>query len=71
MKEYILIWYIRDFPENGGGREYALFKNILEVEEKVNELTKDEKITISFCGHLKDEITFKAVEKITRWEADL
>lgn len=70
MKAYILIWNINDYPDMGGGTEYEFFENIEQTEEKVNELTKDSRITISFCGHLKDEIKFKPVEKITRWEVE-
>jgi len=70
MKEYVLIWNTNDFPGNGGGTEYELLENISEVEKKVNELTEDSRISISFCGELRDEIKFKAVEKVTRWEVD-
>jgi hypothetical protein len=71
MKDYILIWDINDYPDNGGGTEYDLFENISDVEKKVNELTEDTRdISISFCGRLREEIKFKAVEKVTRWEVD-
>ena len=70
MKDYVLIWDINDYPENGGGTEYELLENISEVEKKVNEITRDPRIIILFCGHLRDEIKFKAVEKVTRWEVD-
>ena len=70
MKDYILIWSINDYPEIGGGTEYDLFESVSEVEKKVNELTQDKRISISFCGHLRDEIKFKAVETVTRWEVD-
>ena len=70
MKMYVLIWDIKDYPDNGGGTEYDLFENISEVEGKVNELTQDSRISIQFCGHLLYEIKFKAVEKVTQWEID-
>lgn len=47
MKEYILIWNVNDYPDNGGGVEYELLDNILDAEKRVNELTKDDRISIN------------------------
>jgi len=69
-KTIILIWRTNNFLEMGGGTEYDFFEGLKEVEDKVNELTKDSRVTISFCGNILDEIKFNPVEKIIRWEVD-
>lgn len=68
MKNYILIWEIKDYPDMGGGTEYDFFDDIKQVEEKVNELVKDNRVMIAFCGNLNNEVTIKPVERVTRWE---
>lgn len=70
MKNYILVWDINDYPELGGGIKFDFFENISEVENKVNELSTDSRVKISFCGQLQNEIKFKPAEKVTRWVVD-
>ncbi len=67
MKNIILVWNVNDYPEMGGGIYYDFFEDIEKVEIKVNGLTKDESISILFCGEIKKEIVFEPVEKITKW----
>lgn len=73
MKErYILIWDIRDYFENGGGQYHCFVEDDIgdteELENKVNEIMKDERATISFCGTISDEIKIVPVEKVTKWK---
>ncbi len=68
MSKYIIIWDVNDYPDMGGGVNFELFENIKQVENKVNDLMKDSKTVISFCGKITDEIKFKPVEKIIKWE---
>lgn len=70
MKSYVLIWNIKDYPDCGGGTECDFFDNLKQVIEKVNELAQDDRVTISFCGEIRKEIKFKAVERVTTWEID-
>jgi hypothetical protein len=70
MKQFILVWTVNDYPDNGGGTEYELYDNIQQVTNKVNELAQDKRMAVAFCGHLRDEVKFKPVEKITLWEVD-
>jgi hypothetical protein len=69
MKNFVLIWNVNEYPEMGGGIQIAFFESINKAEEKVNEITKDENVSIYFCGEIKKEIVFEPIEKVTIWKA--
>jgi hypothetical protein len=70
MKEFILIWRINDYPDNGGGLEFDLFDSIQQIEDKVNELNDDERFAIEYSARIADELKFIPVEKVTRWKVE-
>lgn len=70
MEKYILAWEVNDYPDNGGGIEVQKFDNDELLLEKVNEIKQDKRIEIIFCYKIAEEIKFKAVEKVTRWEIE-
>ena len=70
MENYILVWEINDYPENGGGTKTQTFTDLNQVLEKVTKLKKDDINEILFCFKIAEEIKFKAVEKATKWEIE-
>lgn len=70
MEKYILAWEVNDYPDYGGGIEFATFKDTKEITQKVNELKEDARIEILFCYKIAEEIKFKPVEKVVSWEIE-
>ena len=73
MINYILVYEISDYPENGGGYDYMTFENIQDMEDQVNRLNTqhEDRFSIKIAAEVKSEITFKPVEIITRLQADI
>jgi len=66
--EYVLIWEINDYPDNGWWTNYELIKTEEEVIERVNEITKNPLASISFCAKIFEEIEFESIETVTKWK---
>lgn len=63
--EFILVYFIDDYPENGGGNEVEFFNTAEELDKRVSEVMPSHEIIAA--GQL-DKYTYKAVEYITKIE---
>lgn len=70
-KKYILIWRIDDYPDMGGGQYHCVYDSIENMETDVNELLKDNKISIEFCAEIGNRVHFEKVEIVTKWQATI
>lgn len=70
MKNYIIIWSINDYPWMWWWTTYDFFEKKEELEPNINEILKDKKASIDFCWKIENEIKFKAVTTVTKWELE-
>lgn len=68
--KYCLLWNISEYHDNGGGKDYELFTDIKEMDERVNQLNNEwgDKLTISFSGEIFQEFTYYPKEKVTIYD---
>lgn len=67
MKNFILVYYIDDYPENGGGIKYEEFETSGELDKRVSEIYNS--CDILAAGEL-DRYSYKVVEIVTKVERE-
>lgn len=67
MKNYILVYYIDDYPDNGGGPKYEEFETSEELDKRVSEIYNSHDIWA--VGEL-DRYSYKEVEIVTKVERE-
>lgn len=67
IMKYILVYYVKDFPEMGGGLYYLIFNSVQDMDLAVNNLDLNKTI-IKFAGEVRKEFKYQVVEKIVKME---
>lgn len=69
IKRFLLIYYVDDYPANGGGLNYVTFDTIEEVENWINEEDKEDWIIESLVEVAKI-MKISPVTKVTKFEIE-
>ncbi len=65
----VLIYRIKDYPENGGGISYVVCRDEQDAIKIINELNNinGEKFQVDFIGNVSSEIKIEAVDRVTEY----
>ena len=66
MRKLILVYYVDDYPDNGGGYHYEELKTEAELDKRVEEIYKNRGELI-VCGYIIP-FEYKPVEIVTKVE---
>ena len=65
----VLVYYVDDYPEMGGGLAFNIFENEDVMHEMVNELLKKhgDKFRVTFAASIQKEFKYEAVEVVKEY----